>query len=73
MKSNWQKWKKIAAKIANFQADTLLSIVFIVVIIPVHYFRSLINFKNFKIKHVSDSFWSKKDKQNQNISWAKKQ
>jgi len=39
----WEKWKKVAEKIGNFQAEVIFSILYVLLILPTGLISSLFN------------------------------
>lgn len=72
MKSAWVKWKKIAKKFGNIQANIFLSFIYILIILPIALFFKLSGkFRNYNFK--TSGYWLLRKKVKQDISWARKQ
>ena len=61
----------LAKKFGNVQANILLSLVYIVIILPLGYLFKLSG--KFQSRPVSTSYWLLRKKVKQDISWARKQ
>lgn len=70
--SRWRKWRKIARKISNFQADIALTVIYFIFVIPISTILKIFFKSNLKIEEIDDSKWIKRGKIKQNLSWAKK-
>ena len=75
MKNFWNNWKKQLKKVANVQTNIALTIVYILFIIPLGFVIKTFfqkSLKGFSTTDQSTSFWRKKPKFKQDLTWAKK-
>lgn len=76
MKNSWSKWKIISQKVTSFQATVVLTILYIIFLLPLSFFLRLF-FKQVLLGNIhkknKDTFWIKRKKVHYDISWAKKQ
>ncbi|MBI3380297.1 hypothetical protein HY029_06105 [Candidatus Gottesmanbacteria bacterium] len=72
IKSIWQKWKKIAHRIAVFQAQVILSIFYFTILLP---FGIIFTFTKDKLgfKTLPVSTWSLKNTHNDTLEELKEQ
>lgn len=69
----YRQWKKIAKKIAGFQADVILFLIFFIVLCPLSLlFRKLSKNNSFKEQNVR-TYWVKRKKTVHDITWARLQ
>lgn len=70
MKNAWSKWKIIAGKVGNIQADIFLTVIYFLIILPISLIRKLSgNGKDIE----RASYWIIRPKFKQDMNWAKKQ
>jgi len=71
----WQKWKKIAAKIAHFQGHLLLSLIYILIVAPVAILFKLFGADSFQTKPVRSGFkgWNPREALNNIADFLKKE
>ena len=72
----WKKWIKVNKKASGLLADILLTVIYIVIIIPIAFLLQIF-FKKSLLGHAhkskKNSFWSKKDKITHDLAWAREQ
>lgn len=76
MKKIWRKWIKLTKKFANSVANILLALTYFLLIVPLawilqQFFQRILLGHNYVER--SNSFWIKKKKSKQDLSFAKEQ
>lgn len=70
IKKIWEKWKKIAIKIGDFQFNLIFSLLYYILIVPIGIISNI--FKDFlKLKNFPK--WEKIDNQSETVSQLKNQ
>lgn len=70
----WKRWKKIAGKVTDFQANIILTIIYIFIIIPIGIiFRLFVKNSQNKSDSAKKSMFIKKRNFKQDLEWAKRQ
>ncbi|RJQ28034.1 hypothetical protein C4577_00190 [Candidatus Parcubacteria bacterium] len=75
MKKVIRKWKQFAQVVAKIQSGIVLSLIYLIFILPISFFLKTF-FKKSIIKYQSQnsrSYWIKKENITQDLAWAKKQ
>lgn len=76
MKDYWLKWKKVAKKVAGIQANIVLTIIYILFIIPLSVMIRIFLKKSlygYGYSLRKDSHWVKRREISQDIDWAQHQ
>ena len=74
MKKLWRSWKKFSAKIAKFEANLILSILYLLVFLPLGLFLQIFSRKTFEgPARNKNSYWQKIENSKQDLGWAKRQ
>lgn len=70
-KAFWNAWKRLAHKIGNFQARVLLTLLYLIVVMPFGLFVRLFS-DTLRIKH-RPSKWIEREPETYDLDWARKQ
>lgn len=73
MKLLWERWKKIVGRITGFQADVILTIIYIIVIPFGIVFRLFVKNPQNKYDSAPKSAFIKKRNFKQDLEWARRQ
>ena len=76
MKNAWKTWLKISKKLSSVLANILLTIIYIIFIVPLsllmqQFFRKSLAGRMHEIK--KNSFWIQRKKIVQDLAWAREQ
>lgn len=76
MKNLWVKWLTLSKKLVNIPANVILTVFYVIFILPFSIILKVF-FKHVLLGHGYyqnyESFWVKKRKIEQDLSWAKQQ
>lgn len=69
----FQKWKLFAEKVASFQANIILSIVYLLIILPTGIIMKLFFKKIWEIEPDNNSYWKKRIIHQSSLKLSQKQ
>ena len=76
MKYLWLRWKRLAKKLSNFQTNLVITLIFLLTIVPISFIIKIF-FRNYFSKisftYKKGNYWQKRPKFKQNLDWARKQ